>query len=92
VGWGEGGGVGAFTDYIRSHHLEQNALPSDAFYPIPMHEWTSLTDGSIRLDDERLRESHAVHLWNEFFRRNGYAKEAPYPSGSFLDDCVRQFL
>ena len=92
IGWGEGGGVHAFSQYAQHHGLFSYALPMNTFYPIGMHDWRSFLDGTLRLHDERLYQSHAVHLWNEFFRRNQISKDAPFPAGSFLDDAVRTFL
>jgi hypothetical protein len=87
VGWGEGGGIATFARYVKYRGLQHLARPPHDLYPLPMHEWRRVLDGSLKPLSRELEGSYTIHLWNEFFRRDNVSTDGPFPPGSFLAEA-----
>lgn len=74
IRWGETG-PRLCTQLVAELGLERYVQPPEVFCPVEWANWQSLADPAARLP--RLsRKTHAVHLWNEMWRRAGADKHA----------------
>lgn len=73
--WGEVGPK-LMATAISQFSLERYVRRSEVFCPIGYSDWLSILEPNFVWD---FREAtHAVHLWNEFWRRNGRDKNRQY--------------
>ena len=83
--WGETGPQ-LITRLVRELGLQQYVAPPVVFCPIDHWEWWRAISGTlasrVRLRLLITRRTHAVHLWNERWRRNHADKDATYPPRS----------
>ena len=84
--WGTTGPF-ALSKYVRDFGLSSQALPPEAFYPVPWRKAGWVADPSMRLEDFVTPKTMAVHLWNELLRE---IKHKPAPEGSFLARLQRE--
>ncbi|MEA2338994.1 MAG: hypothetical protein QOE82_3001 [Thermoanaerobaculia bacterium] len=85
--WGETGPKLCGT-VVRELKLDDCVQPPSVFCPIPYHRWRDVLDPEVRPD---IRRSHAVHLWNELWRRGGASKDGPYESRCLYALLLRLF-
>jgi hypothetical protein len=84
-------GPAALTAAVRHFGLERYVQPRACFFPIAWQEW-SLPFEPGPTARERVRESHAVHLWNEMLRRKRVDKDAVFPPESLFEEWKARFL
>ena len=84
ISWGETGPA-LFADAVRQCGLTARVRSAVVFCPISWFEWTDIInpDRTIGFDER----THAVHLWNEMWRRGGFDKDDDYDPG-----CLYQRL
>jgi hypothetical protein len=84
--WGETGPA-LMRQVVERFALHDRVQPPHVFCPLPWQEWRRLIDG----DDppELPRDAHAVHLWNELWRRNGVDKDAAHDPRSLYERLKR---
>src|ERR1051326_1117153 len=81
--------VSGFSNYFRYKLLSERGglrasrQPPQILCPIPFWEWRRI------LEDIELPDAHAVHLWNELWRRNGIDKDAAHDSRSLYERLKR---
>ena len=79
--WGEVGPA-LVHDVVMRLGLESAVLPFSAFCPIPFWRWRDVISPSVscqwRVLRRLARRPHAVHLWNEMWRRAGADKDLRY--------------
>ncbi len=80
--WGETGPALA-QQVVERFGLQAAVQPPQVFCPIPFWEWRRV------LEDIELPDAHAVHLWNELWRRNGVDKDAPHDPRSLYERLKR---
>jgi mannosyltransferase OCH1-like enzyme len=82
--WGETG-PGLMDEAVRLFSLEDFRRPSQVFCPISYSEWDRvLQPGAVQSFDNT---THAVHLWNEMWRRAALDKNQ-----KFHPDCLYEKL
>jgi hypothetical protein len=72
--WGETGPRLCGT-IVREFGLDGYVQPPAVFCPIPYHRWRDLLDPDAV---PSVDGAHAIHLWNELWRRGGASKDATY--------------
>jgi hypothetical protein len=82
--WGETG-PRLVADGIRRFSLEEYVQASDIFCPLGWYEWDKVLDPTASVTLET--PIHAIHLWNEVWRRHGKDKGAVYHP-----DCLYEKL
>jgi hypothetical protein len=88
--WGQTG-PDLFTKVVEHLGLERYAQPRHVFYPVAYDEWELLFDADPR-GAERVRGSHAVHIWNEMLRRAGIDKNGTFAAGSLAERWKAEYL
>ncbi|HET9810298.1 MAG TPA: hypothetical protein VFP53_01210 [Sphingomicrobium sp.] len=78
--WGSTGPL-ALTAVAKRFGLSSQALPPDAFNPVPWHKADWIRDPAISLGEMTTRRTVGVHLWNECIKS---FKNLPAVDGSFL--------
>jgi hypothetical protein len=87
--WGETG-PRLVAKVIERFSLERYRHPRVVFCPLHPNDWKNVIDPAAQC---RFAESsHAVHLWNELWRREGWDKDRDYPSGCLYEMWKEQFL
>ena len=81
VVWNELGGI--FSRAVHDLHLTEYVLPSRVFSPIAFSEIVDHVRGRRRCDIPS--DSHAVHLYQEMWRRNRLNKYHEYPADSIYE-------
>ncbi len=77
------------TRLVRDLGLESVAAPTSDFYPVHFDECRMFLDPTLKGEiDERLRDSLAVHLWDEIWTRRRIPTFLRPPRGSFLSDVL----
>ena len=74
IRWGETG-PRLLAEAVTRFGLESAVQPVEAFCPIGYAEWDRVLDPEAPMLGGN---SHAVHLWNEMWRRAGRDKDARY--------------
>ena len=92
TGWGESGGPVGFTNALKHFNLLDKAKPTADFYPVDWQNWLSIFDGTLAKDDELLRHSYAIHLWNEAGRQHKFDKNASFPKNSLIERLKARYL
>ena len=92
--WGETGPelLSLAVDQFRR---QDDVRPYKTFNPIHWWEWEHLMQGELALRlkmDWRIRNSYAIHFWNEMWRRNGADKNKAYPLSSLFERLKRKYL
>ena len=84
--WGETGP--ALLEQVVDHFsLRSSVQPPGVFCPVGYSDWRRVLDAD---PPELPRESVAVHLWNEMWRRDGRDKDASYDPGSLYERLKRE--
>jgi hypothetical protein len=94
--WGEMGPV-LLTTAVKKFSLECHVARTEIFCPINPWQWKRSISGSfITIWKEKKKMathgSHAVHLWNEMWRRSGVDKDADFPKNSLYEQLKRCYL
>lgn len=69
------------TQLVQVMGLTECIQPYETFYPIHWWQMGQLLETGQHKPD--LKKSYAVHLWNEYWRRNGLDKDANYPGSLY---------
>lgn len=86
LNWGETGPQ-LIHQAVARFRLNHFVVTPDVFCPL---DWQNAMDVlRYRID---LRHSHAVHLWHEVWRRNGWNKNATYPADCLYETLKRRYL
>jgi hypothetical protein len=75
---------------IEKCSLQQYVKPWTTFCPIHFSFWEQMLSQSISwsFDDT----THAIHLWNELWRRAAQDKDAGYPAGCLYEQLKERYL
>ena len=87
--WGEIGPK-LVKEMVEKYNMQSFIKSPAWFCPIPRCLWTAFLDGSVELNFKE--ETHAVHLWNEMWRRGGASKDEEYPSNCFYEKLKKRYL
>jgi|SRR5208337_4695478 len=81
--WGQAGPY-LIAWAVEHFALQQYVQAPDVFCPVRGEDWKQMLDPKKTWD---FSNAHAVHLWNELWRREGLDKDAVY-----LPDCLYERL
>ena len=87
--WGETG-PRLLGELVDQFGFEASVQPAAAFCPIAYNAWEGVLDPAVEWTFEPA--THAVHLWNEMWRRAGKDKEQSYPSDCLYERLKRRYL
>jgi hypothetical protein len=76
-------------DVVREFALDDCVQPPAVFCPVPYHCWRDV------LEPEAIPSvdgAHAIHLWNELWRRGGVSKDAAYDARCLYALLQRRFV
>jgi mannosyltransferase OCH1-like enzyme len=70
--------------------LERYVKSWKTFCPIHFSVWEQILDPAVcwSFDDQ----THAIHLWNELWRRSGQDKDVPYASDCLYEQLKKRYL
>jgi hypothetical protein len=80
--WGQCGPA-LMCEAINKYALQRFVRRWDVFCPVHFSIWEKLLDPEMCWIFSR--ETHAIHLWNEMWRRAGRNKDAGYPGGCLYE-------
>ena len=89
ITWGQTG-PSLVASCVANCSLQQYVQPPHAFCPLPYPEWTKLLDPHATWDFSE--ETHAIHLWNELWRRGNQSKEAAYHPDCLYEQLKKRYL
>ena len=75
---------------LQEYSLQSFVQPWDVFCPIHFSVWEQMLDPGISW--ELPKRTHAIHLWNELWRRESRDKDAPYPPGCLYEQLKQRYL
>lgn len=85
--WGETGPA-LVAEMVGRFDLGGSVQPARTFCPIRDNAWASV----VAAEPPPLADdAHAVHFWNERWRRNGRDKDAAYPRQSLYERLKRRY-
>jgi hypothetical protein len=89
LAWGETG-PRLIAEAVTKYSLQSYRQPYYVFCPLSYLEWQRVIEpGSGMLFDER---THAIHLWNEMWRKAGKDKDGEYPPDCLYEQLKRKYL
>jgi hypothetical protein len=95
LAWGEIG-PDLITAAVADFQLRSHVRSYLTFNPINWWHWQDFLHDDLRtlarIQWKLLRKPHALHLWNEMWRRNGADKNKPYPRNSLYERLKRKYL
>jgi hypothetical protein len=95
LNWGETG-PDLLTPAVEKFSLNSKVLSYQTFNPVNWWHWQDFVQedlgARLRLQLRLLRRPHAIHLWNEMWRRNGADKDRSYPRKSLYERLKRKYL
>src|ERR1041385_9173716 len=71
------------------HDLAPYVQPPEVFWPLGYEEWDRLLDPEPPAIPDT---THAIHLWNEMWRRAGRDKDGEYAEGSLYEELKRRYF
>jgi mannosyltransferase OCH1-like enzyme len=75
---------------VRAYSLETYVQPWKVFCPLHFSVWEKMLAQEFTWSfDDR---THAIHLWNELWRRSGKDKNASYPADCLYEQLKRRYL
>lgn len=80
-------GPKALTGFVKKYNLLHFASSSDLYYPISSSDWRDIFYPTNK--DICLKNSKAVHLWNEHLRRSGLDKNTVFDKNSLYETLIR---
>jgi mannosyltransferase OCH1-like enzyme len=75
---------------VGKRSLEWHVKPAEVFCPVHFSVWEKILDPSISW--EFGEETHAIHLWNELWRRSNQDKNATYAAGCLYEQLKQRYL
>lgn len=93
IGWGDTSGpIGLNNEYnLREDHYGINPVAQSAFHKIASDDWRMFIEPNVGIFEHLKKESFAVHLCNEMWRRNGIDKYKPFPKTSFIGEAMERY-
>ncbi|BAP55651.1 hypothetical protein THII_1354 [Thioploca ingrica] len=89
--WGDTGPT-LFSKAIIKLNLQEWVMPSEFFYPLNWWDWKwVIEDGKTEQIKIICRESYAIHLWNEMWRRKKIDKDATFSPNCFYERLKQQY-
>ena len=87
--WGETG-PRLMAETVRKFSFEQCVKPHTVFCPLSVLDWHRVRepDGDFTFDET----THAIHLWNEAWRRTGHDKNRSYHPNCLYERLKRKYL
>ena len=80
------------TRMVQQTRHQDAVKPPAVFCPIPYWQWESLLDADPTACHSLItRDTYAVHLWHELWRRKGIHRQPCVPSTSYLAQLWRTF-
>lgn len=70
--------------------LQQYVQPPNVFCPIHFSEWKNLLNPAVQ--PQFADAPHAIHLWNELWRREEQDKDSRYPQGCIYEELKQRYL
>jgi mannosyltransferase OCH1-like enzyme len=86
--WGETGPA-LLAEAVEACGLGAQRLRPQVFCPVDYWDWERVLDPRAEL--EIGEETHALHLWNEMWRRAGRDKDRPHPPGSLFESLKARY-
>ena len=87
--WGEIG-PRLVKQMVEKFNMQNFVKSPKVFCPIPGCMWSAYVDGSVNI--EFSEDTHAVHLWNEMWRRSAIDKNTQFHSNSFYEKLKKRYL
>ena len=87
--WGQTG-PRLLTKAIKKYKMKSFTAAPEVFCPINWWDWNQLISESPGINV--LKESKAVHLWNEMWRRNNIDKSAQFDKNSIYEKLKKAYL
>lgn len=88
LSWGEIGPK-LLGQAVREFSLEAYVKPPEVFCPVGYADWADVLDPALTISFNET--TYAVHLWNEFWRRNGRDKNNSYDSACLYEKLCGHF-
>lgn len=79
-------GPRALTGYIKHYKLEQFISKQNIYYPVKADDWNHIFN---KQNNVQLIDSKALHLWNEYLRRDGIDKNTIFDEGSVYETLIK---
>jgi Glycosyltransferase sugar-binding region containing DXD motif len=89
MAWGEMGPK-LIAKLVGLLALEANVQDSQVFSPLECDQWETVLDPAAVL--ALAPETHAIHMWNEMWRRRKLDKDASYPADCLYERLKRAYL
>lgn len=92
--WGDTG-PNLMAQAVRAFKLQNYVVSPITFCPVNFWQWKRLISESLIvnwLENKKINNSQAIHLWNEMWRRNGVNKDGVFPSSTIYEQLKRKYL
>lgn len=83
-------GPGLIREAIEKCSLERYVKPWSVFCPVHFSVWEQMLDPAISWSFDG--DTHAIHLWNELWRRSSQDKDARYPADCLYEQLKQRYL
>ena len=80
--WGQTGSA-LVAEVVERFELQSQVQPPTCFCPVPYPKWEDVLSPDVSWNFGQ--ETHAIHLWNEMWRRAGRGKDETYPEGCLYE-------
>ena len=91
--WGEAGGPKGFTKALKKFKLLDLTKSVHYFYPVHYNNFKTIFDETFANKIKLLEKSYAIHLWNEFIRKNKKInKNQKFPEKSLFGQLKSKYL
>lgn len=87
--WGQIGPQ-LLTNAITKFNLWRYVANSEVFCPVDVRDWYKSFNCDLNMDT--LTGAHAVHLWNEMWRRNKVDKSKRFKKNSIYEELKKKYL
>jgi len=87
--WGEVG-PRLVSEIVEKHSLQEYVKPYETFCPLGFESWAQILNPNVELNFSK--NTYAVHLWNEMWRRNSMHKDISYHSKCLYEQFKEKYL
>lgn len=87
--WGQTGPL-LITNTVEQYGLQRHIHAPEVFCPVPFADWEQVLDPSIEFP--ATPRTHAIHLWNEMWRRSGKDKDRSYDQTCLYERLKKRYL
>jgi hypothetical protein len=91
IGWGYAGGPRGFTEVLKNKDLLKLAKPFTYFYPIHVSCAKSIFDLTFKNNPDFLKNSYALHCWNNYLKDHGINKNKTFEKESLIETLKRRY-